>query len=333
VIGPNAISPVTQGGGSATVPQVSVSTPASALTEALAGLAEVTVQPGCVTWSIVPQPEPAALRDPDTGETGVRLEFRTEDGALAGSEHRTATMFTWWDGLPDGIGRGGHGRIVLRTRYRAGQAGPHVLGAGGVGSLTLTVDGIEVAAGRSDVPADPVEAMVRPGEIRAAVDLAAKREAEIEISLLPDDWPQGPVAIRLGIVPAPDGDAMLGEAVEAARTADAAVVVVGSGPTTESEGFDRPGLDLPGRQGELVRPPNPAKPPRSGWPCRAGRSPATTSRPATGSGRRAGRTGAADRGGERPDRRGSERRHAGAHALGGSGRGGRLLLAARAGHG
>ena len=37
VIGPNAVSPVTQGGGSATVPQVSVSTPAGALTEALAG--------------------------------------------------------------------------------------------------------------------------------------------------------------------------------------------------------------------------------------------------------------------------------------------------------
>ena len=37
MIGPNAVSPVTQGGGSATVPQVSVSTPAAALTEALAG--------------------------------------------------------------------------------------------------------------------------------------------------------------------------------------------------------------------------------------------------------------------------------------------------------
>ena len=122
LIGPNAVSPVTQGGGSATVPPVSVSTPAGALTEALAGRAQVTVRPGCVTWSIVPEPEPAALRDPDTGEPGVRLEFRAEDGKLAGTEHRTATMFTWWDGLPEGIGWGGRGTIVLRARYRA--AGP-----------------------------------------------------------------------------------------------------------------------------------------------------------------------------------------------------------------
>ena len=72
VIGPNAVSPVTQGGGSATVPQASVSTPAAALTEALDGLARVTVRPGCVTWTIVPEPPRYALRDPVTAEPGVR---------------------------------------------------------------------------------------------------------------------------------------------------------------------------------------------------------------------------------------------------------------------
>jgi beta-glucosidase len=256
LIGPNAVSPVTQGGGSATVPQARVSTPARALTEALADLApqtRLTVRPGCVTWSIVPEPEPAALRDPDTGEPGVRLVFHTQDGELAGTEHRTATMFTWWDGLPAGIGWGGRGTISLRARYRAARGGLHVIGAGGVGFLTLAVDGTQVAAGHSGVPADPVETMVRPGEIRATVDLAEGQEAEVGISLLPEDWPQGPVAIRLGIVPAPDGDTLLREAVEAARDADVAIVVVGSGPTTESEGFDRPGLALPGDQDELVR--------------------------------------------------------------------------------
>jgi len=252
LIGPNAVSPVTQGGGSATVPPVSVSTPAGALTRALAGQARVIVRPGCATWSIVPEPPPYTLRDPDTGEAGVRLEFRTADGALAAAEHRGATMFTWWDGLP-GIGPAHRGLIVLRTSYLALRDGPHVIGAGGVGRLTLAVNGTEVASGHPDLPADPVEAMVRPGEIRAAVDLAAGREAQIEVCLRPDDWPQGPVAIRLGVAAAPDDDAMIGEAVEAARAADAAVIVVGSAPGTESEGFDRPGLALPGRQDELVR--------------------------------------------------------------------------------
>jgi beta-glucosidase len=253
VIGPNAVDPVTQGGGSAAVNQVSVSTPAEALRAALAGRAEVTVEPGCVTWEAVPQPPPSSLTDPVTGEPGTRLEFRAADGGLLGAEHRTATMFTWWDDLPEGVGWGGSGRIVLRARFRATSAGPHVISAGGVGRLTLTVDGAVVAEGATRVPADPVEAMVRPGEIRATLPLRAGQQADIEVALLPENWAQGPVSIRLGAVPAPDENAMLDNAVRAANAADAAIVVVGSGPAAESEGFDRPGLALTGRQDELVR--------------------------------------------------------------------------------
>ena len=48
-------------------------------------------------------------------------------------------------------------------------------------------------------------------------------------------------------------DEELNEAVDAAAAAEVAVVVVGTNPETESEGWDRPNLDLPGRQNELVR--------------------------------------------------------------------------------
>jgi beta-glucosidase len=253
LIGPNAVHPVTQGGGSAAVPPAGAPTPAEALCSALAGQAEVTVEPGCITWSAVPEPEPSALADPATGQNGTRLEFRAADGALLAAEHRTATMFTWWDNLPDGVGWGGQGRIILRTRFRASQDGPHLIGAGGVGQLTLTVDGTVRAHGRTPVPADPVEAMVRPGEVRATVLLRAGQDAELEVGLLPENWQQGPISIRLGVVPAPDEDAMLDAAVRAAAGADAAVIMVGSGPASESEGFDRPGLALTGRQDELVR--------------------------------------------------------------------------------
>jgi beta-glucosidase len=251
VIGPNAVQPVTQGGGSATVTPAAVSDPASALSDRFPG--RVTVAPGCVTWTSVPQPPRESLIDPETGTTGTRIEFRSETGELLAAEHRAATMFTWWDALPDGIGWGGRGTITLRTRYRATETGPHVIGAGGVGQLALTVDGDLIESGSTPIPADPVEVMVRPGEIRAVVDLRAGQDTEIGIELLPANWAQGPVAIRLGVVPEPDEEAMLANAVAAARSADVAIVVVGSSPATESEGFDRPGLALPGRQDELVR--------------------------------------------------------------------------------
>ena len=48
-------------------------------------------------------------------------------------------------------------------------------------------------------------------------------------------------------------DEELDEAVAAAAASEVAVVVVGTNPETESEGWDRPNLALPGRQDELVR--------------------------------------------------------------------------------
>jgi beta-glucosidase len=50
-----------------------------------------------------------------------------------------------------------------------------------------------------------------------------------------------------------DPEGLIAKAVEAARAADIAIVVVGTNAQVESEGFDRESLDLPGRQDDLVR--------------------------------------------------------------------------------
>jgi len=253
LIGPNAVHPVIQGGGSAVVAPVAVSTPALSLPAALGGRATVTVAPGCRTWTTVPEPAAGSIRDPHTGEPGLRLEFRDGDGTLIGHEHRTSTQLVWWDeGLPPGVGWGKDGTIVLLTRLRASTTGPHVLGVAGVGRLTLTVDGKVVADTTTPVPADPVQTMTRPGEVRATVDLGPGQEAEIMIEFRPADGVNAPLAIRFGIAVDEDEDAMMAAAVRAAAHAEAAVLVVGSADAAESEGFDRETLALPGRQDELV---------------------------------------------------------------------------------
>ncbi|HXZ76478.1 MAG TPA: glycoside hydrolase family 3 N-terminal domain-containing protein, partial [Streptosporangiaceae bacterium] len=253
LIGPNAVHPVIQGGGSAVVAPASVSAPALSLPAALAGRATVTVAPGCRTWTAVPEPGAGSIRDPHTGEPGLRLEFRDGHGSLIGHEHRTSTELVWWDeGLPPGVGWGRDGTIVLLTRLRASITGPHLIGVAGVGRLTLTVDGTVAADTVTPVPADPVQTMTRPGEVRATVDLRAGQEAEIRLDFRPADGVNAPLAIRLGIAVDEDEDTMMAEAVRAAARAGAAVVVVGSAGAAESEGFDRETLALPGRQDELV---------------------------------------------------------------------------------
>ena len=253
VIGPGAVYPTIQGGGSAGVSPVTVQTPATALTDALAGLADVVTAVGCQTWQSLPEPPLASLTDPVTGQPGVRLEFRAEDGDPLGSEHRRSANLAWWDGVPAGIGWGKPGRIVLTPSYRAGPAGLYQLSAAGVGGLTVTADGVTVIDGVTTVPEDPVEAMTRPGELRAALRLEAGSATALRLEFRPAADGAGPLAVRLGLVPAAEDDALLAAAEAAATGADAAVVVVGSAELTESEGFDRETLTLPGRQDELVR--------------------------------------------------------------------------------
>jgi beta-glucosidase len=254
VLGPNAVHPVIQGGGSAAVIPGSLSTPADALGEALAGQAEVTVVAGCQTWEMVPEPPARTLRDPVSGEPGVRVEYRDGAGALLGSERRLSTVFAWWgeDGLPPGIGWGESGTVTVATTFRAESTGPHTVGAAGVGRLALAVDGETIADVETPVPADPVETMTRPGQVLGTVWLTAGQEAAIRLDFRPSADAEGPLAVRLGVVASPDEEAALDEAVRAAAAADVAVLVVGSAETTESEGFDRETLRLPGRQDELI---------------------------------------------------------------------------------
>jgi beta-glucosidase len=252
IVGPNALYPVIQGGGSAGVVPVSVAAPAESLRAALPVRVEVRAAVGCNTWHSVPEPPAGSLHDPVTGEPGVRLEFVDGQGSVISAEHRTSANLAWWDGVPPGVGWGEQGRIVLTAVFRAETSGNHLFSAAGVGGLLLVADGVTVIDDETDVPADPVEAMTRPGELRAALWLDADSGTRLRLEFRPAADGAGPLAVRLGIVPAADDDDLIAEAVAVAGSADVAVVVVGSAELTESEGFDRSTLALPGRQDELI---------------------------------------------------------------------------------
>jgi beta-glucosidase len=252
IIGPNSVNPVIQGGGSAGVSPVSVAIPAESLQAALPADVAVTTVVGCQTWHSVPEPPRGSLTDPLTGAPGLHLEFSDADGAVVGAEHRDSANLAWWDGVPDGIGWGKPGRIVLTTTFRPDESGNHLLSVSGVGGLRLEVDGVTVIDDVTAIPDDPVEAMTRPGELRAAVWLEAGVPTRLRLEFTPAADGAGPLATRLGIVTAADDDDLLSAAEKAAAEADVAIVVVGSAELTESEGFDRSTLALPGRQDELI---------------------------------------------------------------------------------
>ena len=231
MIGPNASRPVGQGGGSAVVPGVPVSVPADAIAYALAGYQiPVTVHEGCPNWEVVPEPALGSLTDLETGEPGVRLEVHDSGGTLLVTH--AAAAFTWWES-PGGDRAA---TLTLRARYRPETTGRHVLAVGGTGWPTLVVDGQEIVTGHAPAADDPVRAMTRPGEFRAVRELTAGTGIDVAVTLRAADWDLPPVALRLGIVPEPDEEAMLAEAEAAAATAAAAIVIVGTPPGGEAEG-------------------------------------------------------------------------------------------------
>jgi beta-glucosidase len=211
------------------------------------------VSQGCITNAMTAAPDDGSLRDPVSGEPGVRLEVRVAGGALVYEAPFPSSAVTWWDGLPDAVHLPGS-EVVMRARYRPGVSGLHMLGAAGVGGLRVFLDGSLLAEATTLTPRDAVEALSKPPEVRVPVQLQAGREVEIRIEHRPNARgnPGGFANMRLGVAPQLDDEALLEAAVQAAAAANVAVVVVGSADGAESEGYDRDTMLLAGRQDELV---------------------------------------------------------------------------------
>jgi beta-glucosidase len=225
---------------------------ADALRDALD--AHVSEHQGCVTSATIALPRHGSLHDPVSGEDGVRVEVRTADGAVVHDARFASPVLTWWDDLPSAVHLPGS-EVVMRAQYRARVDGDHVLGVAGVGRLRVLVDGTPLAEAKTELPGDSVRALSNPPEVRVPLQLKAGREVEVRIEFRPNarGAESGFASLRLGIAPKQEDDKLIADAVIAAAGADAAVVVVGSADGTESEGYDRETMVLPGRQDELVR--------------------------------------------------------------------------------
>lgn len=142
------------------------------------------------------------------------------------------------------------------TKFTANEDGLHRFGGGGIGSHTYFVDGNEVHKAKLEIHEgmDLAEAFLAPPQTYFDVQLQNDQTVEISLEFfggLPEFMSGfsaffGYRAPRLS--QADDWDS----AVEGARHADVAVVVVGTTALVESEGYDRKDLLLPGRQNELV---------------------------------------------------------------------------------
>ncbi|CAM5391213.1 beta-glucosidase [Streptomyces xanthochromogenes] len=238
------------GGGSATVFPERVVSPLDGL---IAALPE-----GAVTYTVGADPSDE-LAPADQGFE-LRAVCRDADGNVLGTGSLPSGQVQWiGDDLPAGVTHEALHSIEVTGTFTPRESGEHTFGTRGIGAFALSVGGRvlwEGAQAMSDA-ADPFEAFFGAPAERGRVHLDEGEPVEVSLRHTVHRTPDAPLtAVMFSLThlgPQRDPDELIAEAVEAARDAELAVVVVATTDRVESEGFDRRDLRLPGRQDDLVR--------------------------------------------------------------------------------
>ena len=250
VIGENARAARTQGGGSATVIPDRVVSPLAGIRDRWPH-AQVSWTLGAVVQEGLTDLALDQFRTAD-GVPGMLIRYLDAHGTEIDTEHRAASGAVWFlAGSPLQEVAAIEFQFVLDTPDATGSR----LGVAGLGKYEVRVDGELVALGAlaTKPEDDPATAILTPPFEHFTFKTAAAT-AKVLVTFRPE---QGPVphalCLRVGTPHRSDApEALIAEAVRAARSAEVAVVVVGTCSDVESEGFDRISLKLPGSQDALV---------------------------------------------------------------------------------
>ncbi|HET9170851.1 MAG TPA: glycoside hydrolase family 3 C-terminal domain-containing protein [Actinospica sp.] len=251
LIGPNAVHPVYQGGGSAEVGPAVIVSPLEGLRTALGEDVNITLAEGCAHSYRTSGPDPESTEDPLHGGPGARLDVYDSADGLVYSGIRPNSELTFWDPLPAGVAQSA-AKLVLSTIYTVPADGGYRFAVAGVGELRLEIDGETAAEAIAPPPNDPMEVFSQPFESGCERDLRAGDRVRLTATGRPGDYEPGFVRFRLAAQRIRTAPELMGEALAAAGEADAVVLVVGPAPGEESEGYDRTTLALPGRQDALI---------------------------------------------------------------------------------
>ncbi|MFF4258680.1 beta-glucosidase [Streptomyces sp. NPDC001663] len=236
------------GGGSATVFPDRIVSPLDGLATAL--------PEDSLSYAVGADPN-TELATADRGFT-LRAVCRGADGTVLATSNIPNGQIHWsFADLPEGVSFDNLHSVELTGTFTPRHTGRHTLGIKGKGAFRLAVDADTHYEGvQAPDQDDPFEGFFNSPVPRAQVELTAGEPVEVSLThfVALNDYLREDITITLAHQePQRDPAELIAEAVEAARAADTAVVVVATTDRVESEGFDRTDLFLPGRQDDLVR--------------------------------------------------------------------------------
>ncbi|GHF48314.1 beta-glucosidase [Deinococcus metalli] len=240
VVGPNAATAQVMGGGSAQMNAHRRVSPLEGLREAQ-GAGAVSTAVGCDNDKYLPVPT-----------VPVHIEYRAQAGGDVTAREDKPQAEVMWFAYPGGIDPTAfHGTLTLSVH--APQAGEYEFSLASAGLSRLRVDGEPLVDNWSAWQPGDTYFGFGSDEVRGRRTLEAGAHT-VEVEFVPNTFENGIAgfnAVRIGFRAEPE-QGSVAQAAAVAAQADYAVVCIGTNGDWETEGVDRWGLDLPGRQNELV---------------------------------------------------------------------------------
>ena len=252
VLGPNAAEACISGGGSAFVDPPYRVTPLDGLRKRLGRRVRIVHERGSDNFD-APPPLRLEKKSPqgkvDGGFRGEVFANATWSGKPM-LKRRDKEINLWWF-HPGGKVPTAEFSIRWTARWTASESGRHMIKLVKRGTTRVYLNGrlvLDYEAPRQ-MPEWPADA-----DASAYVEMEAGRTYELRIDYAKDRRVDFSILqFCLGYAPVAAQDLRLERAVAAARQADAAVVFVGHAGGFETEGTDRPHMNLPGSQNKLIR--------------------------------------------------------------------------------
>lgn len=253
MIGPNAKVARIMAGGSAQVNAHYAITPYEGIVTKVDDGVQIGYEPGCANHKLLPLLEADQLRAGAEGDKqGWQSEYFNNPG-LSGSPVYTEinkSSEQMWMGMPSNAIDPNNFSMRSTARFVPGETGAYTFSLASAGLSRLSVDGRTVIDNWTQQTPGETYFGLGSTEVIASLELLAGHEYQLTLEYSKSQV--SPLAaVRLGGLSPVPADAME-RAIALAARSQVALIFAGLSGEWESEGFDRPDMDLVGRQNELI---------------------------------------------------------------------------------
>lgn len=251
VIGPNAKTAQIMGGGSAQVNAHYRVSPLEGITAQVGRNVEIGYELGCTNYKYLPLLPGRQLVSLE-GQPGLSAEYFNSldlSGPVVFRKQTLETELMWLDTVGPGVERANFS-ARLTTRFTPETSGEYHFSLVSAGLSRMFVNGHLVVDNWDAWQPGDSYFTFGSQEATGIMELRAGQPYDLTIEYSRRNAPTL-AALRIGVFQ-PLGDEAIERAVALAATADAAVICAGLTGEWDSEGQDRPHMDLVGRQNELI---------------------------------------------------------------------------------